>query len=229
MSQTDRFRGVAGNLGWKDPVDTCSVPGVTGNITLSGEQTISGVTTSSSRVLLMDQTDASENGIWDTASGAWTRAGDFDGAYDVKPFTRVPVGGSGTYKGTAWSLTNTTTPTIGTDNLTFELSSEGRAVTVTLTAATTVTPDFSGSNYFEIELDQNITIANPSNVTAGAPYTFRIAQDDTGGYTVTWGSNFLWPGGTGPTITATASAYDIVTFVADSAGKLNGVYQQNFS
>lgn len=50
----------------------------TANITLSGEQTIDGVLTSANRVLVKDQTDASENGIYVSAAGAWARATDTD-------------------------------------------------------------------------------------------------------------------------------------------------------
>lgn len=50
----------------------------TANLTLSGEQTIDGITTSASRILVKDQSSASGNGIYVTASGSWTRATDFD-------------------------------------------------------------------------------------------------------------------------------------------------------
>jgi hypothetical protein len=48
----------------------------TANITLSGEQTIDGVTTSSSRVLVKNQGTSSQNGIYVSSSGAWSRASD---------------------------------------------------------------------------------------------------------------------------------------------------------
>jgi hypothetical protein len=60
----------------KDPVDTTTF-GV-GDITLSGEQTLNGLLTSASRVLVTDQTLPEENGIYITAAGAWARAADFD-------------------------------------------------------------------------------------------------------------------------------------------------------
>jgi len=50
----------------------------TANIILSGEQTIDGLLTSSSRVLVKDQTTQSENGIYISSSGAWARASDAD-------------------------------------------------------------------------------------------------------------------------------------------------------
>src|SRR5881394_769271 len=45
----------------------------TANVTLSGEQTIDGVATSGSAVLVKDQTDAKQNGVYTTSSGAWSR------------------------------------------------------------------------------------------------------------------------------------------------------------
>jgi hypothetical protein len=48
----------------------------TANITLSGEQTIDGVTTSASRVLVKNQSTSSQNGIYISASGAWARSSD---------------------------------------------------------------------------------------------------------------------------------------------------------
>ncbi len=66
---------VAAGLSWKQAV----VAGTTGNITLSGEQTIDGVAVvTGNRVLVKDQTDATENGIYVAAVGAWARAADFD-------------------------------------------------------------------------------------------------------------------------------------------------------
>jgi hypothetical protein len=55
----------------------------TTNITLSGEQTISGVLTSASRVGVVGQTAGAENGIYDTGAGAWTRATDMDATGEV--------------------------------------------------------------------------------------------------------------------------------------------------
>lgn len=52
----------------------------TANITLTGEQTIDGITTSTSRILVKDQSDSSENGVYVTASSAWSRATDLDEA-----------------------------------------------------------------------------------------------------------------------------------------------------
>lgn len=55
----------------------------TANITLSGEQTIDGVATSASRVLVKDQSTASENGIYVSAAGAWARSTDMDADAEI--------------------------------------------------------------------------------------------------------------------------------------------------
>lgn len=56
----------------------CTVA-TTGNITLSGIQSVDGVPVGAGqRVLVKNQTNAAENGIYDSASGAWTRSSDAD-------------------------------------------------------------------------------------------------------------------------------------------------------
>lgn len=88
MTSVDRIQGLSGSLAIKAP---CRVA-TTANITLSGEQTIDGVAAvDGDRVLVKDQTDTIENGIYDVSTGAWTRARDFDGANDVKDGTLVLV------------------------------------------------------------------------------------------------------------------------------------------
>lgn len=58
----------------------------TANITLSGTQTIDGVSLiANDRVLVKDQTTGSQNGIYVVASGAWTRAADANVSTEVTP------------------------------------------------------------------------------------------------------------------------------------------------
>jgi hypothetical protein len=65
---------------WKAPV----VNATTANITLSGEQTIDGVLTSASRILVKNQSTQSENGIYVTAAGAWARSSDANLAAELE-------------------------------------------------------------------------------------------------------------------------------------------------
>ena len=62
-----------------DVKDSVRVATTGSNITLSGPQTIDGVVlTTGDRVLVKDQTDASENGLYVVATGTWTRTDDAD-------------------------------------------------------------------------------------------------------------------------------------------------------
>lgn len=65
---------------WKDAARV----GSTTNITLSGLQTIDGVTVAAGdRVAVMGQTTGSQNGIYVAASGAWSRSADADTSAEV--------------------------------------------------------------------------------------------------------------------------------------------------
>lgn len=87
----------------------------TGNITLSGEQTIDGVLTSTSRVLVKDQTNQDENGIYISAAGAWARSSDANSSSELN-HAIVSVQSGSTHANTAWEQT-TDNPNIGVDNI----------------------------------------------------------------------------------------------------------------
>lgn len=82
---------------------------------------------------------------------------------------------------------------------------------VALTDAATVATDASLSNTFTVTLGGNRTLGNPTNLTNGCIYTWRVRQDATGSRTLAYGSKFKWPGGTTPVLTTTASATDFIS------------------
>lgn len=89
---------------------------------------------------------------------------------------------------------------------------KAQAVTpVALTDAASIATDASLSNTFTVTLGGNRTLANPTNMTNGAIYTWRVRQDGTGSRTLAYGSKFKWPGGLAPTLTTTASATDFIS------------------
>ena len=92
----------------------------TANITLSGEQTIDGVSVAAGdRVLVKNQSTGSENGIYVCAAGAWARATDADVDAEVTPglFTFVEEGTVAADSG--WVLTTNGAITVGTTSLAF--------------------------------------------------------------------------------------------------------------
>ena len=66
---------------------------------------------------------------------------------------------------------------------------------------------------YDLTLTGNCTFTFPT-ATAGRQFTLILTQDSTGSRTVTWPSSVRWPGGTAPTITATASKTDVFSFLA---------------
>lgn len=101
---------------WKQ---SCRV-GTTANITLSGLQTIDGVTlVAADRVLVKDQTTAAQNGIYVVASGAWTRATDADANAEVTAGLSVMITEGTTLADTQWRLTTNDAVVVGTTALTF--------------------------------------------------------------------------------------------------------------
>ncbi len=86
----------------------------TANITLSGEQTIDGVLTSASRVLVHNQTLQQNNGVYLTAAGAWTRVTDVNDASKTNHALVIVISGSANAS-TFWT-TAADIVTIGTDN-----------------------------------------------------------------------------------------------------------------
>jgi hypothetical protein len=96
----------------KSPVEAAT----TGNITLSGEQTIDGIAlVSGDRVLVKDQTNQTENGIYVVAVGAWSRSSDANTSAEISHAITSVKGGS-TNADKAWEQT-TNDPNIGVDNI----------------------------------------------------------------------------------------------------------------
>jgi hypothetical protein len=141
---TDRLGGARASLAFKAPCRVAS----TANVTLSGFQVIDGITLASTdedngyniRVLLKNQTTASENGIWIPSTGAWTRAKDMDGSLDVVSGTRVYVAGGSTGSG-GYVITTSDPITIGTTSLTFVAQATADISFGSLTELTAPDPD----------------------------------------------------------------------------------------
>lgn len=107
--------GIAAGLYFKDAVEVAT----TANITLSGEQTIDGVLTAASRVLVKNQTTGSENGIYVSAAGAWSRSSDADTSAEVRAGMYVLATEGTTNADTAFVLATDDPIVLGTTSLSF--------------------------------------------------------------------------------------------------------------
>lgn len=153
---TDILDGLSSRVAIKGPC-ACAT---TVNIALSGEQTIDGVLTDESRVLVMDQTDPRENGIYRSSTGDWERVADFRRNDDVVTGTTVLVVG-GTQAG-FYSVT-----TAG--DIEFDASNITWATFLSLIGfAPLASPVFTGNPTAPTAApgDNDLSIANTAFVTA---------------------------------------------------------------
>src|SRR3989338_8170054 len=74
-------------------------------------------------------------------------------------------------------------------------------------------------NPFTVFLNANctFTFTNPPAAGKALPFTILLKQDG-GSRPATWPSSVIWQSGTAPTLTTTAGAYDILTFMTLDAG-----------
>ena len=97
----------------------------------------------------------------------------------------------------------------------------------TANTSTAYTISLADGSFQVLTLTGNATITMPT-ATAGRSFILLLKQDGTGSRTVTW-STVKWPGGTAPTITATASKQDIFSFVSDGTNWYGGTGGQNYT
>lgn len=121
----------AAGISWKQPV----LCGTTTNITLSGLQTIDGVTVvAGDRVLVKSQSASAQNGIYLASASAWSRAPDAD-TWNELISALVFIESGNTLAGSAWYCTIQPGGTIGTTAIVWSNFS----VAATYTAGTGLT------------------------------------------------------------------------------------------
>jgi hypothetical protein len=103
-------------------VHASAVAATTANVDLAtgGLLTIDGVgLNEDERVLVKDQSNATQNGIYLAKPGAWVRADDYNSAAEIQGGDFTFVTGGNTYASTGWVQTNTVT-TLGTSTINFD-------------------------------------------------------------------------------------------------------------
>lgn len=194
-----QLQAVQSGLNIKSAVRVAS----TANVTISAPgTTIDSVTMSNGdRVLLKNQSTASQNGIWifNGSAAAMTRATDADSTAEVTGgmFTFVQEGA--TNADTGWVLTTDGTITVGTTSLAFvQFSSAG-----TILAGDGLTK--VGSTISAVGTTNRITIQSGAGIDIAATYVGQTSLTTLGTVTTgVWNATILTMqyGGTGANITA---------------------------
>jgi hypothetical protein len=182
----------------------------TANITLSGEQSIDGTATSTSRVLVKNQTTSSQNGIYVTATGAWARSTDMSTGSTIEGGTMVYVT-DGTVNGdNLFGLTTEGTVTVGTGNQAWaNLTGSGWVGTATsdlnmstydilnvdrlkfdTTGSAVLTNTTAGINATADEMHLNVPDNDDFKFTVHNNTRFLITDTSTHIYTENGGANF---------------------------------------
>jgi hypothetical protein len=135
------------------------------------------------------------------------------------------VGVIGNQEGTDRAANGTFTELItasNTDNLKIraDASFVGTVDTISVKSAN-VAWDLDDNQVATLTLDQNMVVDDPTNMKDGGIYYLHVKQDGTGSRLITWGSAFLWAGGTAPTLTTTATTgHDMFRFVSDGSSMI---------
>lgn len=176
MTVTDRRYGVLSGLAMKAPCRLAT----TANITLSGLQSIDGVTTAADdRVLVKDQSDATENGIYVASSSTWSRATDFDSGDEITDGTCVFVASGSTHANSLYRVDVSGDITIDTTSISFSLfvNFDGREI-------------LAANRTYYVRTDGSDSNTGLTNTSGGAFLTVQKAVDtaasiDFAGFTVT--------------------------------------------
>ena len=206
----------------------------TANITLSGTQTIDGVSAiAGNRVLVKNQTDQAENGIWVVNASTWSRSTDADTDAEVTSgmFTFIEEGTTNGDSG--WVLTTDNPITVGTTDLVFAqfsgagqieagdgLTKSGNTINaVGTTGRITVTSD--AIDIADTYVGQS-TITTLGTITTGTwnGTTIGVPNGGTGATTLT---GYLVGNGTSAvTASATIAGADISGDITGNAANVNG-------
>ena len=165
----------------------------TSNVGLSGLSAVNGYTPiAGDRILVIGQTNATENGVYDAASGGWTRSTDSDTDAELRGYQYLIT--AGTFINARYGNTNQSAITIGTTNITYQQISNAE-----------IDPIFTASASFGIT---NTNISNWNTAYDRSVITLAVGGTTTKTITLTKQNG----------TTLTASFTDTVTSVFGRTG-----------
>jgi hypothetical protein len=180
----------------------------TGNIALTAEQTIDGVLTSGSRILLKNQTAPAENGIWLTGSGAWSRVTDMD-AWTEVPGAVVVVESGTLWADTVWMCTANAGGTLNTTAITWRRIDNQPLRNAQVGTTYTVLADDHGRHITTSNGSAIATTLPQATTTFGNGFEFLIENLGAGANTITPTTSTI--NGAATLILRTGDAYKVTS------------------
>jgi hypothetical protein len=189
---------------------------ITGNT--AGFTTVTGTTITGSTVNAV-------SGVFTTSvSGATLignlvtcNSGNFASGLITTGVIQSTTGGFRFPDGTTQTSAATTTANVATTTGINTFSAAQRGTIIIQSYATGIALDFSSGNYFQITLTGTTVLQNPTNVASGQAGVVTIIQGSSGN-TMSFGSNWHYPGGSGntPSLTTTSGAVDLLVYYTRS-------------
>jgi phage-related tail fiber protein len=230
--------------GWKEPCYLATTANI--DLAAGGLLTIDGgVAAAGKRILVKNQTDATENGIYLASEGEWYRAPDAASSRNINHGVMVWVQGGNTNTSTVWffsvldpdvgdSAITLTQMSFGGSVVTYATVAETRAAAtgnkiivaelietasafVALTDGTNIGFDWDAGLNRSLTIGGDRTLDNPTNGQPGTWRTVVITQDGTGGRTLAFGNQYKFVGGDAPALTAAAGSVDVLSILCISA------------
>ena len=106
-------------------------------------------------------------------------------------------------------------------NQSFSVAQRGTISDLGVQAAGTLTLDMNTANHFKVVINGNITIANPSNITAGQGGSIVLTAN--GSYTTSFGSQWRFAEGSAPTLSTSSGKQDRLDYYVASSNTIHTI------
>ena len=187
-----------------------------GTVHITGALVVDGATT----LGVITATGLSSDTVYTSTINATTVSASA-GTINILRATDLTVTGTATCSTINSTAVNTSTLSAATATLGIVTATRATNPVLNVATSTTVTLDLSLSNNFYIgPLDKNIKLANPTNQVAGQAGMILVPQNVSGGYTITYGTDWRFEGGTDPTNSTASYARDVLSYFVLQSGEI---------
>lgn len=101
-------------------------------------------------------------------------------------------------------------------------------VPAALTSSSSITPNGANGLNFSLTLGHNATLENPTNFGIGRSGLIVITQDTGGGFTLAYGSDWKFPGGS-PVLSTGAGEVDLLAYFVAASGVILATLTKAYS